>query len=88
MSEFAIASYKNFIKLTLITIAALSSTLGLRTELGIIIGDLFISTWISISWVFVIIAVISYYKAKQDVQLSKFIKHKENLHMLGISGDK
>lgn len=72
------------IKLTLITVAAMSSTLGLRTELAIILGDIFWSTWIAIGWVGVIVAVLSYYKTKQDLDLMELRDFKENRRMLGL----
>jgi hypothetical protein len=88
MSAFNLAFSKNFIKLTLITIAALSSTLGLRTELTIILDNIFTATWLAISWVFIIVAVIAYYKAKQDVELSRLKDYEKNRMMLGLAQDK
>jgi hypothetical protein len=84
MSIFNFAMGKNMVKLSLITVAALSSTLGLRTELAVILGDIFWSTWISIGWVGVIIAVLSYYKAKQDMELVDLRDFKEHRRMLGV----
>jgi hypothetical protein len=84
MSVFNYAMSKNMVKLTLITIASLSSTLGLRTELAIIIGDIFWSTWFAIGWVGIIIAVLSYYKAKQDIDLIELREFKEHRRMLGM----
>jgi len=83
MSEFNLSCSKNFIKLALITVAAISSTLGLRTELTIILGDIAIATWVSIVWVVIIISVLAYYKAKLDVELEVFREHERNRHMLG-----
>jgi hypothetical protein len=82
MSVFNFAMGKNMVKLSLITVAALSSTLGLRTELIVILGDIFWSTWIAIGWVGVIIAVLSYYKAKQDVEIDELRFYRENRRML------
>jgi hypothetical protein len=84
MSVFNFAMGKNMVKLTLITIASLSSTLGLRTELAIIFGDIFWATWFAISWVGIIIAVLSYYKAKQDIDLMELREFKEHRRMLGV----
>jgi len=84
MSVFNFAMAKNMVKLTLITIASLSSTLGLRTELAIILGDIFWSTWFAIGWVGIIIAVLSYYKAKQDIDLMELREFKEHRRMLGV----
>jgi hypothetical protein len=84
MSVFNFAMGKNMIKLSLIAVAALSSTLGLRTELAVILGDIFWSTWISIGWVGTIIAVLSYYKAKQDTELLDLREFKEYRRMLGV----
>jgi hypothetical protein len=84
MSTFNYAMGKNMVKLTLITIASLSSTLGLRTELAIILGDIFWATWFSIVWVGIIIAVLSYYKAKQDINLIELRDFKEHRRMLGV----
>ena len=84
MSVFNFAIGKNMVKLSLITVAALSSTLGLRTELAVILGDIFWSTWIAIGWVGVIIAVLSYYKAKQDIELTDLRGFKENRRILGV----
>ena len=84
MSVFNYAMSKNMVKLTLITIAALSSTLGLRTELAIILGDIFWSTWFAIGWVGIIIAVLSYYKAKQDIDLMELREFKEHRRILGV----
>lgn len=83
-NQFHTACAKNFVKLSLITVAALTSTLGLRTELIVIIGDPFISTWIAILWVLTIITVLGYYKAKQDVELEVFREHERNRHILGM----
>jgi len=82
MSTFNFAMGKNMVKLTLIAIAALSSTLGLRTELTLILGDVFWSTWFAIGWVGVILAVLSYYKAKQDVEITELRFYRENRRML------
>ena len=82
MSAFNLAFSKNFIKLTLITIAALSSTLGLRTELTIILSDIFTATWLSIVWVFIMLSVIAYYKAKQDVELTRLKDYEKNRMMI------
>jgi len=84
MSVFNFAMGKNMVKLFLITIAALSSTLGLRTELTLIFGDVFTATWVAIGWVGVIIAVLSYYKAKQDTELLNLRDFKEHRRMLGV----
>ena len=84
MSVFNYAMVKNMVKLTLITVAALSSTLGLRTELAIIFGDIFWSTWFAIGWVGIIIAVLSYYKAKQDIDLMELREFKEHRRILGV----
>ena len=84
MSVFNYAMSKNMVKLTLITVASLSSTLGLRTELAIIFGDIFWPTWIAIGWVAIIIAVLSYYKAKQDIDLMELRDFKEHRRMLGV----
>lgn len=84
MSVFNNTMGKNMVKLTLIAIGALSSTLGLRTELAIILGDIVVSTWIAIGWVGVIIAVLSYYKTKHDVELVELREFREYRRMLGI----
>lgn len=84
MTLFNYAMGKNVVKLTLITIAALSSTLGLRTELTIILGDIAIATWLSITWVTIIIVVLSYYKSKQDMELFDLREFKEHRRMLGV----
>lgn len=85
MDRFTLACSKNFTKLTLITIAALSSTLGLRTELTIILNDIALATWLAIGWVFVLILVIAYYKAKQDVELIELREFRDHRRMLGIA---
>lgn len=84
MDTFTVACCKNFTKLSLITIAALASTLGLRTELTIILNDIAMATWIAIGWVFVIISVIAYYKAKQDVELIDLREFKDHRRTLGM----
>ena len=83
MNRFTIAYGKNITKLSLITIAALSSTLGLRTELAIILNDLSTATWVAILWVFTMISVIAYYKAKQDVEVEVYREYERNRHALG-----
>jgi hypothetical protein len=85
---FNLALTKNFIKLTLVTIAALSSTLGLRTELTIILNDVSLATWLSICWVFIMITVIGYYKAKADVELEKFRENEKNRQLMGFTQQK
>jgi hypothetical protein len=82
MTTHNIAFAKNAFKLTLIAIAALSSTLGLRTELAIILNDIFAATWISIGWMFLIIGVLAHYKADQDVELNELRYYRENRRML------
>jgi hypothetical protein len=84
MIDFNVALTKNYTKLTLITVASLSSTLGLRTELAIILNDMAMATWISIIWVFVIIAVLAYYKSKDDVELLKFREADKNRILAGL----
>jgi len=83
-SQFHTACFKNFAKLSLLTVAVLSSTLGLRTELAIILSDIFVATWCSIAWVLIMIAVLSYYKAKTDVELEVFRENERNRHLLGM----
>ena len=84
MTDFKLALTKNFTKLSLITIATLSSTLGLRTELAIILDDLRTATWLSIAWVFVMITVIAYYKSKQDVELDGHRDNEKNRNLAGV----
>ena len=84
MNDFNVALTKNYTKLALITVASLSSTLGLRTELAIILNDMAMATWISIIWVFVIIAVLAYYKSKADVELLKFREGDKNRILAGF----
>jgi hypothetical protein len=84
MNTFNLALTKNFTKLTLITIASLSSTLGLRTEMAIIFGDIGLATWLAIGWVFVIIIVLAYYKSKQDVELISFREYEKNRVLAGF----
>jgi hypothetical protein len=84
LDSFKTACVKNFTKLTLMAIAALSSTLGLRTELTIILGDIALATWIAIGWVFVMISIVAYYKAKQDVELAKLKYYEENRRVAGF----
>lgn len=83
MNRFNLAFGKNITKLTLVTIAALSSTLGLRTELTIILGDVAVATWIAIGWVFTMICVLAYYKSKQDVEVDVYREYERNRHILG-----
>lgn len=87
MSEFSKYFNKNVFKLSLITVGALSSTLGLRTELTIILSDVFTATIISIIWAFVIITVCAYYKAKADIKLESFIVREMNKAALGLPVD-
>ena len=84
MSAFNVVMGKNVVKLTLIAIAALSSTLGLRTELALILGDIATATWLAIIWVFVIINVLAYYKAEQDAELEQLRTFREHRRMLGL----
>jgi hypothetical protein len=84
MSAFNQTIGKNMIKLTLIAIGSLSSTLGLRTELAIILGDIGFATWFAVGWVGIIITVLSYYKTKQDVELIELREFREYRRMLGI----
>lgn len=84
MSVFNFTLSKNMVKLTLIVIASLSSTVGLRTELALILGDIAVATWLAIGWVFVIIAVVAYYKAKQDVDLFNLREFEKNRHSMGL----
>lgn len=84
MSVFNVVIGKNMVKLSLITIGSLSSTLGLRTELALITGDITTATWLAILWVFVIIGVLAYYKAEQDVELDQLRTFREHRRMLGL----
>lgn len=83
MDRFNVALTKNIIKLSLITVAVLSSTLGLRTELTVIFGDIAMATWIAISWVFTMICVLAYYKSKQDVEVDVYRDYERNRYMIG-----
>lgn len=87
MPDFKTDIFKNVVKLSLISIGALSSSVGLRTELTIILQDVSTATWISISWFFLIVIICSYYKAKQDVKLQCFINHEMNRAMMKLSTD-
>jgi hypothetical protein len=84
VTPFNLAFTKNFAKSTLMAVTIVSSTLGLRTELAIITGDIGAATWIAILWVFVLIAIISYYKSKIDVELATLQGHERNRAMLGV----
>ena len=83
MTEFNVAVTKNVIKFTLIAIAALSSTMGLRTELTIMLGDVIIATWLAMCWVFLVICVLAYYKSKQDVEINVYRTYERNRYTLG-----
>jgi len=84
VTPFNLACTKNFAKSSLMAVTIVTSTLGLRTELAIILGDIGAATWVAIAWVFVLIAVISYYKSKLDVELATLQNHERNRAMLGV----
>lgn len=84
MTPFNLAFGKNFVKSSLMAVTIVSSTLGLRTELAIILGDIGAATWVAILWVFLLIAIISYYKSKIDVELATLQNHERNRAMLGV----
>jgi hypothetical protein len=83
MSNFNTAFAKNFTKLAFITVGALSSTLGLHTELTIIFGDVQAATWLTIAWILIVLAAVAHYKANHDVELEVFREFERNRHMLG-----
>ena len=72
MTNFNTAFAKNFTKLSFITIGALSSTLGLHTELTLITESVSLATWLTIGWIVIVLAAIAHYKANQDVELEVF----------------
>jgi len=83
MSAFNTAFAKNFTKLSFITIGAMTSTLGLHTELIIILDNVPLATWLTIAWVFMVLAAIAHYKAKHDVELEVFREFERNRHVMG-----
>jgi len=84
VTPFNLACAKNFAKSSLMAVTIVTSTLGLRTELAIILGDIGAATWVAIAWVFVLIAVISYYKSKLDVELDTLRTHERNRSLMGL----
>lgn len=83
MSDFNVAVGKNILKLSFLTVAAVASTMGLRTEFAVILNDVAVATWVSLVWFFVVIFVLAYYKAKQDVEINVYREYERNLHRLG-----
>jgi len=84
VTPFNLACSKNFAKSSLMAVTIVTSTLGLRTELAIILADIGAATWVAIAWVFVLIAVISYYKSKLDVELDTLRTHERNRSLMGL----
>jgi len=83
MITFNTAFAKNFTKLSFITIGALSSTLGLHTELILITDNVTIATWLTIGWIVIVLAAVAHYKAKHDVELEVFREFERNRHIMG-----
>lgn len=77
----------NFFKLLFLTLLSLTSTLGLRTELTIILNDVGTATWVAIVWVTTCIIACAFYKTKQDVKLQHFINAEINRSMIGRASD-
>jgi hypothetical protein len=77
----------NCFKLLFLTLLALTSTLGLRTELTIILNDVALATWIAIAWVSTFIVACAFYKTKQDVKLQHFINAEINRSLIGRASD-
>jgi len=84
VTPFNLACTKNFAKSSLMAVTIVTSTLGLRTELAIILGDIGAATWVAIAWVFVLIAIISYYKSKLDVELDTLRSYERNRSFMGL----
>lgn len=72
----------NVVKLLFISLATVTSTLGLRTETIVITENVATSTWMAIAWVFTIVLILSYYKSKDDVELIKLRDFEKNRSLL------
>ena len=83
MTNFNTAFAKNFTKLSFITIGALSSTLGLHTELTLITESVQLATWLTIGWIVIVLAAVAHYKANHDVELEVFREFERNRHIMG-----
>ena len=73
---------RNFFKISFIVIISITSTLGLRTELTVILNDIFIATWISIGWVLTMIGAAAYYTAAHEIDMKNLRDYKENIRLI------
>jgi hypothetical protein len=76
---------RNFFKISFLVIISITSTLGLRTELTVILNDVFIATWAAIGWVFIMIGAGAYYTAAHEIDVKVLKEYRENIRM--IRGD-
>ena len=73
---------RNFFKISFIVIICITSTLGLCTELTVILNDIFIATWISIGWTLAMIGVAAYYIATHEIDTKILRDYRENIRMI------
>jgi hypothetical protein len=80
--DISSAFLRNFFKILFLVIFCITSTLGLRTELTVILNDVFIATWVAISWVLVMIGCVAYYIASHEMDVKALRDFKENIRII------
>ena len=73
---------KNMLKITVIVIGGLFSTLGIRTELTVIFENMTLASYTAIAWVTLLITILSYIKTKEDEELQAMREREEHRRML------
>lgn len=73
---------KNMLKITVIVIGGLFSTLGIRTELAVIFESMTLASYTAIAWVTLLITILSYIKTKEDEELQAMREREEHRRML------
>ncbi len=73
---------KNMLKITVVVIGGLFSTLGIRTELTIIFESVSLASYTAIAWVALLITILSYIKTKEDEELQDMREREEHRRML------
>lgn len=73
---------KNMLKITVVVIGGLFSTLGIRTELAVIFENMTLASYTAIAWVVLLITILSYIKTKEDEELQDMREREEHRRML------
>ena len=84
MKTFQIVFSKNIIKSIMVTIGAITSTIGLKSQILLFVNDNTFTIWAAVFWAISLICSFAYYKTKVDLELDNFREFEKNRKILGV----